>query len=173
MKTVESLYLLWRTTGEAKWREYGWTIFQAIEHQCKTYSGYASLSNVEKRVGVKANDMPRCVPHFMLLTVADPGLQLFHGGNVRVLLSFVNSALNRYSQAQVPLPHVLGERPDITRRMGLQHRSSPVTNLPLDRSRKKQIRYKLLAEPRTVCCRSLLSLFFVLVSPPNHQSSWS
>ncbi|KAJ2518498.1 Mannosyl-oligosaccharide 1,2-alpha-mannosidase mns3 [Coemansia sp. RSA 2049] len=30
-ETVESLFILWRITGEAKWRDYGWQIFEAFE----------------------------------------------------------------------------------------------------------------------------------------------
>ncbi|KAJ3516941.1 hypothetical protein NLJ89_g815 [Agrocybe chaxingu] len=46
-ETVESLYLLWRITGDSKWRERGWAIFEAIEKTTRTASGYASLYSVE------------------------------------------------------------------------------------------------------------------------------
>jgi len=57
-ETLESLYLLWRTTGEARWREYGWTIFEAIERHTKAFSGYSVVKSVEKRIPVKDVDMP-------------------------------------------------------------------------------------------------------------------
>lgn len=42
-ETIESLYLLWKTTGEVRWREYAWRIFESIEKHTKTESGYASV----------------------------------------------------------------------------------------------------------------------------------
>ena len=35
LQTVESLYLLWKTTGEHRWREYAWRIFESIEKKHK------------------------------------------------------------------------------------------------------------------------------------------
>ncbi|KAL1745201.1 glycoside hydrolase family 47 protein [Schizophyllum fasciatum] len=57
-ETLESLYLLWKVTGEARWRERAWKIFEAIEIHAKTPSGYASLRAVETTPGVKQDDMP-------------------------------------------------------------------------------------------------------------------
>ncbi|KAF9466042.1 glycoside hydrolase family 47 protein [Collybia nuda] len=57
-ETVESLYILWRVTGNPKWRIRGRTIFHAIEEQAKTTSGYASLRSVEVSPAVKNDDMP-------------------------------------------------------------------------------------------------------------------
>lgn len=61
LQTVESFYLLWRLTGDEKWRERGWTVFEAIEREAKTSSGYASLSSVETSPAPKKNEMPRQV----------------------------------------------------------------------------------------------------------------
>ncbi|KAF8609494.1 glycoside hydrolase [Ceratobasidium sp. AG-I] len=48
-ETVESLFLAHRLTGDAKYRRWGWNIFQAIEKHCKVPSGgYASVMNVDK-----------------------------------------------------------------------------------------------------------------------------
>ncbi|KAJ3516943.1 hypothetical protein NLJ89_g816 [Agrocybe chaxingu] len=55
-ETVESLYLLWRITGDFKWRDRGWNIFEAIERETKTDSGYATLYSVE--TGGKEERMP-------------------------------------------------------------------------------------------------------------------
>ncbi|KAL0955277.1 hypothetical protein HGRIS_004167 [Hohenbuehelia grisea] len=57
-ETIESLYILWRVTGNAKWRDRGWKIFQAIEKQTKTGSGYASLKTVEHLPPIKDDAMP-------------------------------------------------------------------------------------------------------------------
>ncbi|GAW05975.1 glycoside hydrolase family 47 protein [Lentinula edodes] len=57
-ETLESLYILWRTTGNNKWRDRGWKIFESIERHTKTPSGYASLRTVEVLPAVKDDDMP-------------------------------------------------------------------------------------------------------------------
>lgn len=47
-ETVESLFLAYRSTGDEKYREQGWEIFQAFERHCKVPGGgYASIENVE------------------------------------------------------------------------------------------------------------------------------
>lgn len=56
---MESLYLLWRTTGEHRWREYAWRIFESIEKHTKTESGYASVKIEGNGSVVKTDEMPR------------------------------------------------------------------------------------------------------------------
>ena len=55
-QTLESLYLLWRITGEARWRDYGWNIFEAIEKQTKTPFGYTSVGDVERSSAIEVNE---------------------------------------------------------------------------------------------------------------------
>ncbi|KIJ34705.1 glycoside hydrolase family 47 protein [Sphaerobolus stellatus SS14] len=50
-ETLESMFVLWRTTGDSKWRDRGWEIWSAIEKNTKTSSGYASQD------GVSSNSM--------------------------------------------------------------------------------------------------------------------
>ncbi|KZT02414.1 glycoside hydrolase family 47 protein [Laetiporus sulphureus 93-53] len=57
-ETVESFYILWRTTGDEVWRERGWAVFQAIEKETRTDNGYASLVSVDKSPATKKNEMP-------------------------------------------------------------------------------------------------------------------
>ncbi|ORY96290.1 glycoside hydrolase [Syncephalastrum racemosum] len=47
-ETLESIYILYRMTGDKKYQEYGWEIFEALEKWCKTDVAYAALRNVEK-----------------------------------------------------------------------------------------------------------------------------
>ena len=42
-ETVESLYYMWRLTGERRYREWGWEIFQAFQEHAKGDVGYHSL----------------------------------------------------------------------------------------------------------------------------------
>ncbi len=59
VQTVESLYILWKTTGNVKWRQWGWAIFQAIDKQTKTKSGYAYVKHVDKSPPPLGDAMPR------------------------------------------------------------------------------------------------------------------
>jgi mannosyl-oligosaccharide alpha-1,2-mannosidase len=57
-ETVESLFVLWRTTGNARYREWGWAIFQAIETHCKVESGgYSGLQDVTSRRPLQTGKM--------------------------------------------------------------------------------------------------------------------
>ncbi|KAI0253282.1 glycoside hydrolase [Lactifluus subvellereus] len=48
-ETVESLFTAFRLTGDNRYREYGWAIFQAIEKHCRIPSGgYATIVNVDE-----------------------------------------------------------------------------------------------------------------------------
>ena len=58
-QTIESLFLLWKTTGEEKWRERGWQIFQKLEEHSKTEYGYANVASVDYSPFRKDDDMPR------------------------------------------------------------------------------------------------------------------
>ncbi|KAG9312816.1 glycoside hydrolase family 47 protein [Chiua virens] len=57
-QAVESFYLLWRTTGDVKWRHRGWSVFQAIERVAKTPSGYASVERVNTQYPLLQDSMP-------------------------------------------------------------------------------------------------------------------
>ena len=46
-ETVESLFYLWRLTGETKYRDQGWEIFNAFEKYTRLPEGYSSISNVK------------------------------------------------------------------------------------------------------------------------------
>ncbi|KAI9453039.1 seven-hairpin glycosidase [Lactarius psammicola] len=59
-ETVESFYLLWRTTGDVMWRERGWKVFEALEREARIEGGgYASLENAHLMGGPKRDRMPR------------------------------------------------------------------------------------------------------------------
>ncbi|KAF3623804.1 Mannosyl-oligosaccharide 1,2-alpha-mannosidase MNS2 [Capsicum annuum] len=54
-ETVESLFYLWRLTGNKTYQEWGWNIFQAFEKNSRIESGYVGLKDVN--TGVKDNVM--------------------------------------------------------------------------------------------------------------------
>lgn len=45
-ETVESLFYLWRLTGNKTYQEWGWNIFQAFEKNSRIESGYVGLKDV-------------------------------------------------------------------------------------------------------------------------------
>ncbi|KAI0690301.1 seven-hairpin glycosidase [Cytidiella melzeri] len=57
-ETVESIFLMWKVTGDVVWRERGWRIFQALESEAKTASGYASLNTVALSHSTLKDEMP-------------------------------------------------------------------------------------------------------------------
>ena len=48
-ETVESVFVLYRVTGDEKYREIGWKIFEALNKQCRTPSAYSGLKNVNHK----------------------------------------------------------------------------------------------------------------------------
>ncbi|KAG2213162.1 hypothetical protein INT47_011311 [Mucor saturninus] len=57
-ETLESIFLLYRMTGEEKYREWGWKIFEAFEKHTKLEGGgYAALKDVTKLPATKDNRM--------------------------------------------------------------------------------------------------------------------
>ncbi|KAI4382027.1 hypothetical protein MLD38_008039 [Melastoma candidum] len=54
-ETVESLFYLWRLTGNETYKEWGWDIFQAFEKNSRVETGYVGLRDVNS--GVKDNMM--------------------------------------------------------------------------------------------------------------------
>ena len=45
-ETVESLFYLWRLTGNKTYQEWGWNIFQAFEKNSRVEFGYVGLKDV-------------------------------------------------------------------------------------------------------------------------------
>jgi len=57
-ETIESIYVMYRTTGDVVWRERGWAIFQAIDKYARTSSGYTSISGVDMETPRLEDSMP-------------------------------------------------------------------------------------------------------------------
>lgn len=51
IETVESYFIMWRTTHEQKYRDWAWEAFQAIEKHCRLESGYSGLLDVDSLNG--------------------------------------------------------------------------------------------------------------------------
>ncbi|KAF8314087.1 seven-hairpin glycosidase [Clavulina sp. PMI_390] len=57
-ETIESIYIMFKVTGDEIWRERGWGIYQAIEKYAKTDSAYSSVPNVGNDKPGHAESMP-------------------------------------------------------------------------------------------------------------------
>jgi mannosyl-oligosaccharide alpha-1,2-mannosidase len=53
------MYVLYKTTGDPKWRERGWKIFELIEKYATTEYGYASVDKVDMVPPRLIDDIPR------------------------------------------------------------------------------------------------------------------
>ena len=54
---VESLFILYRITGNTTYCDMGWKIFQSIEKHCKTESGYSEIKDVNQIPAIKSNGL--------------------------------------------------------------------------------------------------------------------
>ena len=45
-EAIESVFIMWRITGDEYWRDVGWTMFQSIIHHTRTPFGHSALSSV-------------------------------------------------------------------------------------------------------------------------------
>lgn len=61
LQTVESIFYMWRLTGDVKWRYRGYDIFQAIQKYSRTAIGYSSINGVDSHnfKPSQMDDMPR------------------------------------------------------------------------------------------------------------------
>ena len=48
-ETVESLFVLYRTTGDPVYQDWGWEIWQAIERHCRVKHGYSGIRDVTNK----------------------------------------------------------------------------------------------------------------------------
>jgi len=56
-ETIESLFILYRVTGDKSYQEKGWRIWESIEKWCKTESAYSGLYDVASKKIMQNNNM--------------------------------------------------------------------------------------------------------------------
>lgn len=57
-ETVESLFYMWRITGDERYRHWGWEMFQSfVEHTAVNQTGYSSLQNVNEIPAPRRDNM--------------------------------------------------------------------------------------------------------------------
>jgi len=55
-ETVETLYYMYKITGQSKYQDYGWKIFEAFEKYTKVENGYTSIDNVRNVDNTRPRD---------------------------------------------------------------------------------------------------------------------
>ena len=73
---MESLFIAYRLTGDRRYRDDGWRIFEAIEKHCRVPSGgYAAIINVDENPATQEDKMET------FLMVRDPFNVQMHAAN--------------------------------------------------------------------------------------------
>ena len=100
---VESLFILYRTTGDSRYQEIAWEVFQNLEEHCKLESGYAGLADTNVP-NVLVDEMPSFfigeTLKYLLLTFAPDdyvGLDEFVFTTVCILFEYVMKNPNNIS----------------------------------------------------------------------------
>ena len=88
-ETLESLFVLWRVTGETAFRDAGWRLFRAIETHCRTEVAYAAVRDVTAPVA--ALEHADSMESFLLAETFKYALLLFSDVEVLSLHDWVFS----------------------------------------------------------------------------------
>ena len=78
---IESIFVLYRLTGDNRYQEMGWTVFESLERYCKRESGYTGLKDINNPGKGPIDDMPsyfiaETLKYFLLLFGPDNFLSL-------------------------------------------------------------------------------------------------
>ncbi|EJD49376.1 seven-hairpin glycosidase [Auricularia subglabra TFB-10046 SS5] len=77
-ETIESVYLLWRTTKDDVWRERGWVMWEAVERETRVAHGYASTRGLNRDKVSHSDSLPSYFfaetlkYYYLLFSDADP-----------------------------------------------------------------------------------------------------
>ena len=81
-ETVESLFMLWRATGDRRYREWGWELFQSFERHCRVpgggYSGVVDVREASPRKNDRQESfwLAETLKYFYLLFSPESALPL-------------------------------------------------------------------------------------------------
>ncbi|EFA82442.1 glycoside hydrolase family 47 protein [Heterostelium album PN500] len=77
-EAIESVFYMWRLTGDPKYQDWGWKMFEALEKHCRTPNGFVGIRDVNKPEGAKDDIqqsffLAETIKYFYLL-FADPSI---------------------------------------------------------------------------------------------------
>ncbi|KAI7853781.1 glycoside hydrolase [Circinella umbellata] len=78
-ETIESIFYFYRITGDSKYQDMAWKIFESIEKYCKTASGYTRVDDISTATGIKGLDFEESyffaeTLKYLYLTFTDPSV---------------------------------------------------------------------------------------------------
>jgi len=76
-ETVESIFVLYRLTGDTKYQEWNWNIFQAIQKHCRTDNGFVGLMDInhpEQKDDLQQSFFMAETLKYLYLTFTDSGV---------------------------------------------------------------------------------------------------
>ncbi|KIW11319.1 hypothetical protein PV08_10619 [Exophiala spinifera] len=56
-EAIESVFIMYRVTGDESWREKGWAMFEAVEQATKTEVAHAAINDVTSQLGEQSDSM--------------------------------------------------------------------------------------------------------------------
>ncbi|KAJ7681137.1 glycoside hydrolase [Mycena rosella] len=57
-EAVETFYIMWRTTGDIKWRERGWFVFESLQKYSRVEYGYTVIQFLDEHYPSQLDEMP-------------------------------------------------------------------------------------------------------------------
>jgi len=120
---IESIFVLYRLTGNEHYQDLGWKVFESLDHYCKTKSGYVGLKGVTDPGAGFIDDMPSyflaetlkyllllfasddfiSLDDFVLTTEAHPLRRRLHGNDNRKYGNYIKEELSDNAYA-IPAP---------------------------------------------------------------------
>ena len=61
-EAIESVFYLWRITGDQEWRDAAWTMWEAIVRETETETAFAAIKDVREPGGPKLDEMEVSAP---------------------------------------------------------------------------------------------------------------
>ena len=120
---IESIFVLYRLTGNEHYQDLGWKVFESLDRYCKIKSGYAGLKSVTDPDAGFVDDMPSyflaetlkyllllfasddfiSLDDFVLTTEAHPLRRRLHGNDIRKYGNYIKEELSDNAYA-IPAP---------------------------------------------------------------------
>jgi len=69
-EAIESVFYMWRITGDPSWREKGWNMWESIEKASWTELAYSAIMDVNDADSTKADSMERYISFKKILLMS-------------------------------------------------------------------------------------------------------
>lgn len=131
-EAIESVFYMWRVTGEEVWRDTAWEMFQAIRKLTDTGEAHSAVRDVTRGMDPEKLDQMEVRPAGCLPFWSPPHFSTstsFRSSIETSMLTRLNSAeLLVLRDAEIFLPHLLRTRFAVLGRLRVQHRGTSVSD---------------------------------------------